>query len=241
MKARAARTSLSGFLAACIVVLVTLFLSGLLRNLPQPVLAAIVLAAVTSLFKLTALKDLWHFSRSEFAVAIAALVGVLGFGILHGVLIGALLSVLMLLRRASHPHTTELGRVPGTNYFADALRHQENVRQPGVFVFRADTSLLYFNVEHVQERFIGLLNRRTDPVHLAIFFVGLVPFIDAAGVELMHELSKAMRARGIKFRLAEAHGEVRDALRRANFQDHHGTIEANRTIAEVLGEAPGTS
>ena len=107
-----ARTSLSGFLAACIVLLVTVFLAGLLRTLPQPVLAAIVLAAVTSLFKIAALKHLWHFSRSEFAVAIAALAGVLCAGLLHGVLIGAFLSVLMLLRRASRPHTTELRSRP---------------------------------------------------------------------------------------------------------------------------------
>ena len=236
-----ARTSLSGFLAACLILLVTVFLSGLLRDLPQPVLAAIVLAAVTGLFKVSALQRLWHFSRSEFAVAIAALIGVLCSSLLNGVLIGALLSVLMLLRRASRPHTTELGRVPGSNYFADALRHEENARIPGVFVFRADSSLLYFNIEHIRDRFLGLLNQRSDNVHLAIFFVGLVPFIDAAGVELLEELSRTMKSRGIRFRLAEAHGDVRDALRRGGFEAHHGPIEANKTIAEILAEAPASS
>ena len=232
-----ARSPLSGFLAACVVLVVTVFFSGLLRNLPQPVLAAIILAAVTGLFKISSLKRLWRFNRGEFGVAMAALIGVLGFGLLHGVLIGALISVLMLLRRGSCPHTTELGRVPDTDYFADAVRHPENLRMPGVFVFRVDSSLLYFNVEYVRDRFIELLNQRSDKVNVAIFFMGTVPFIDLAGAELLGELSETMKSRDIKFRIAEAHGSVRDALRRVEFENRHGRIEANQTVVEVLSEA----
>ena len=117
-----ARTPVSGLFAAGIMVLVSLFLAGLLRDLPQPVLAAIVLMAVTGLFKLSELRRLWRFSRAEFAVAAASLLGVLGSGLLRGVLIGAVISLLLLLRRASRPRTTELGRVPGTDYFADVVR-----------------------------------------------------------------------------------------------------------------------
>ena len=83
-----ARTPLSGLVAAGIMVVVTLFLAGLLRDLPQPVLAAIVLMAVSGLFKLSDLRRLWRFSRAEFAVAVAAILGVLGSGLLRGVLIG---------------------------------------------------------------------------------------------------------------------------------------------------------
>ena len=101
-------------------------------------LAAIVLAAVTGLFNFSALRNMWRFSRSEFAVAITALLGVLGSGLLMGVLIGAVLSILLLLRRAMQPPTTELGRVPGTDYFADRIRHPSNQRLPGVFIFRCD-------------------------------------------------------------------------------------------------------
>ena len=140
-----------------LMLLVTVFLSGLLRYLPQPVLAAIVLVAVTGLFKLSALKRIWRFSRGEFAVAIAALLGVLGSGLLMGVLIGAIISLLLLLRRGMRPHTTELGRVPGTDYFADLIRHPTNQRIPGVFIFRCDGAVLYFNAEYVRDRFFELL------------------------------------------------------------------------------------
>ena len=88
-----ARTAASGLVAAAILLLVTLFLSGLMRDLPQPVLAAIILVAVTGLVKIDALKRIWRFSRAEFGVSMVALLGVLGQGLLRGVLIGAILSI----------------------------------------------------------------------------------------------------------------------------------------------------
>ena len=148
-----ARTPLSGLVAALVTLVVAVSLSGMLRNLPQPVLAAIVLMAVAGLFKVSALKRLWQFSHAEFGIAVVALLGVLGSGILRGVLIGAVLSLVLLLRRGSRPHTTELGRVQGTDYFADRLRHPENERVPDVFVFRCDGPLLFFNVDYVRDRF----------------------------------------------------------------------------------------
>ena len=86
-------------------------MTGLLRYLPQPVLAAVVLVAVTGLVQIDALRHIWRFSRTEFAVAMAAMVGVLGSGLLNGVLLGVALSMVLLLHRASRPRVTEVGRV----------------------------------------------------------------------------------------------------------------------------------
>jgi MFS superfamily sulfate permease-like transporter len=82
-----ARTPLSGLVAALITLLIAVFFTGLLRDLPQPVLAAIILMAVTGLIQIKTLKHIWRFSRTEFAVAMAALLGVLGSGLLNGVLL----------------------------------------------------------------------------------------------------------------------------------------------------------
>lgn len=240
-----AKTPLSGFIASLLMLVVILFLSGLLRHLPQPVLAAIVLAAVTSLFNVKALRHIWHFSRSEFAVAVAALLGVLGSGLLTGVLIGAVLSLLLLLRRAMFPPTTELGRVPGTRYFADRIRHPENEPVPGVFIFRSSGGLLYFNTDHVRDRFFELLAQRPDPVHSAVFFLGTVPHVDLAGVELLDEIRETLAQRGIAFHLAEAHGPVRTALRLGGFEKNYGPVEADQTVDAVLAklrnEPPGNT
>lgn len=229
-----ARTPLSGLIAAVLMLLVTVYLSGILRYLPQPVLAAIVLVAVTGLFQLTALKRVWHFSRSEFAVALTALLGVLGSGLLMGVLFGAIISVLLLLRRGARPHTTELGRVPGTDYFADMIRHRANERVPQTFIFRADGALLYFNTEYVSDQFFALLNSRGKDVKLVVFFLGTVPQLDLAGVELLTEIREAVVGRGMGFRLAEAHSGVRETLRRAGFEKEYGPVEPDQTVATVI-------
>jgi len=236
-----ARTPLSGLFASGIMVVVTLFLVGLLRDLPQPVLAAIVLMAVSGLFKLSDLRRLWRFRPTEFAVAAAAILGVLGSGLLRGVLIGVVMSLLLLLRRASRPRTTELARVPGTDYFADVIRHPENERSPDVFVFRAESALLYFNVEHVRDRFFELLDARGEGVKLAIFFLGTSPGVDLAGAELLEEVHHALRERGIDFRLAEARGDVRETLRRAGFEEHCGPVVPVQPVARVISEWRGNA
>jgi MFS superfamily sulfate permease-like transporter len=228
-----ARTPLSGLYSALLILLVVLFLSGLLKDLPQPVLAALVLVAVAGLIKLPALLRLWQFSRAEFAVAIAALLGVLGSGILRGVLIGVVLSILMVLRRAANPSTTELGRIPGTDQFADLARHTENRREPGVFVFRSSGALLYFNVDHVRERFFALLAGFGE-ARRAVFFLGMVPQVDLAGAELLIELHETLRARGIQFRLAATASSVRETLVQAGYEKECGPVVANETVAEAV-------
>jgi high affinity sulfate transporter 1 len=227
-----ARTPLSGLFSALLILLVVVFLTGLLRDLPQPVLAALVLVAVTGLFKVKALVRLWSFSRAEFAVALAALLGVLGSGLLRGVLIGAVLSLLLLLRRASRPPTTELGRVPGTDVFADRSRHPEYRREPGVFVFRSSGALLYFNVDVVRERFFELLEAFGE-ARRAVFFLGAVPVVDLAGAELLAELHASLRARGIEFRLAAIPSSVRETLVKAGYEQHCGPLIANEPVAAV--------
>src|SRR5262249_18473064 len=133
-----ARTPLSGFVAALLMLAVALWCSAVLADLPQPVLAAIVLMAVTGLVKLAALRGLGRAHRSEFWIAIAAVAGVLGSGILRGVLIGAVISLLLLLRRAARPHVAFLGRIPGMQRFSDLARHADNERVPGLLLFRTE-------------------------------------------------------------------------------------------------------
>jgi MFS superfamily sulfate permease-like transporter len=231
-----ARTPLSGLIAAVFTLFVVVFASGLLRNLPQPVLAAIVLAAVMGLVDIRALRHIWQFSRGEFLAAIAALVGVLGSGPVNGVLLGAAISIVLLLRQAARPRVVELTRLAGTSLFADRARHAEDARTPGVLVVRCESALLYFNVEFVRDRLFELLAARDDRIGLVVFFLGAVPKIDLAGAELLADLHRTFRARGIEFRLADAHGEVRDALQRIGFEREHGPLASGQTVDHVVSQ-----
>ncbi len=231
-----ARTPLSGLFAAGIVLLVALFLSGTLRNLPQPVLAAIVLFAVTGLFKVEALKHLWNFHRGEFAVAMAALVGVLGSGLLRGVMLGVVISLLMLLRRASSPHVAFLGRIPGTRRFSDIERHPENEPVPGVVLVRPESSLLYFNVEHVADSIRERVASAPEPVRMVLCDFSNVPVVDLAGAEMLKGLQREFAGNGIDFRVVEARSGVRDLLRIEGLEGKLGSIGRFKSLADALDE-----
>ncbi len=153
-----ARTPLSGLIASGIILVIALFFTTLLRDLPQPVLAAIVLMAVASLVKVKVLVRLWWLHRSEFIVAMAALLGVLGAGLLQGVLVGAVISIVLLIRRASTPHVAFLGRIPGARRYSDLERHADNEPTPGVLAFRVESGVVYFNAEHVFDTVLARLD-----------------------------------------------------------------------------------
>jgi high affinity sulfate transporter 1 len=225
-----ARSSRSGLIAALILLAVIVWFSGLLRDLPQPVLAAIVLAAVTGLIKVKTLKRLWRFNRAEFAVAAAAFFGVLGQGILRGVFIGVILSVLMLLRRASQPNVAELGRV-GDGEFGSLASDEQRRPVAGAMVARVDGALLYFNAELVRDRLIELLDQRRDAT-VMVLFLGTVPTVDMAGADMLIDLRHGLQTRGVELRLAGPHGAVRDALTRAGLDP--AELHAYRTIPDAL-------
>src|SRR3954447_14283403 len=193
-----ARTPLSGFIAALLMLLIVLFVSGALRYLPQPVLAAVVLMAVTGLFKVTALKHFWRADREEFVVAIAALLGVLSSGLLRGVLIGAIISLVQLLRRASRPHVAFLGRIPGTRRFSDRARHPDNELIHSVLIFRPESGLVYFNVDNVCDSILSRVRAEPTPPKLVVLDLSAAPRVDLQSAHALPGMADELTAQGIQ-------------------------------------------
>ncbi|MCM3902662.1 MAG: SulP family inorganic anion transporter [Pyrinomonadaceae bacterium] len=231
-----ARTPLSGAFAAGILLVVTLFLTHLLSALPQPVLAAVVLVAVAGLFQLSVLKHLWRSSRTEFAVAMAALLGVLGSGLLRGVLIGALLSLVLLIRRASRPHVAFLGRIPGTRRFSDLERNPDNEAIPEVLIFRAESGLLYFNVDHVRDTVMERIRSQTPSPRLVICDLTTSPHVDLHAAQVLGELATELAAAGIRTQVVEARASVRDTLRAQGLEEKLGSISRLSSIVDVVDD-----
>jgi SulP family sulfate permease len=131
-----ARTPLALVFASITLALCLVFLTGLLENLPKAVLAAVVLTAVYGLLDFPALLRMWRISRLDFYAAAIALGAVLALGILQGILLAVVSSIVLLLMRVSQPHVALLGRIPGTSIYSDMERHPENEPLPGVVAFR---------------------------------------------------------------------------------------------------------
>ncbi|MDM0033732.1 SulP family inorganic anion transporter [Variovorax sp. J22P271] len=234
-----AKTPLALVFASLTIGLCLVYLAPLLRNLPSVVLAAIVLVAVKGLFDVPQLRALWRASRYEFGVAAIAFAGVLALGILKGVMLAAIASLLLLIRRVAHPHVAFLGRIPGTRGLSDMERNPDNLPVAGALVFRVEAALLYFNVEHVQETVIAKVRAATEPVRLVVCDLSTTANIDLAGARMLAKLHAQLHAAGIALRLASAHAAARDILRGEGLQERVGYFGRRVTALDVLDEFEG--
>jgi sulfate permease, SulP family len=229
-----ARTPLSGAFAAGIILMVVLFFSHLLSALPQPVLAAVVLVAVASLFNVSALEHLWRSDRPEFLVAVAAIVGVLGQGLLRGVMIGAIISLVLLIRRASRPHVAVLGRIPGTRRFSDLERHSDNERIPGILIFRLESALIYFNMDHVRDTILDRVHAETPRPKLVLLDLSDAPQVDMHSAQMLGNLADELKTAGIGFQAVESHASVRERLRSEGVDSKLGGVDRLTALADVV-------
>jgi sulfate permease, SulP family len=235
-----ARTPLALVFASGTIAICLLYLTNLLHNLPNVILAAIVLVAVRGLFDVAALRHLWRVSRFEFSIAIIALTGVLLLGILKGVLLAVIASLIMLLTTAARPHVAFLGRIPGTRRFSDLDRHPDNELIPGVLIFRVQASLLYFNVDHVRDRIWARISA-TDSLRLVVCDLSNSPHVDVAGALMLATLHKDLAAQGVLLRIVEAHAQARDLLRAEGLEEHVGYFGRHMSVDQAIVEFVSSS
>jgi high affinity sulfate transporter 1 len=233
-----ARTPLSLVVASLTIGVCLVVLTGLLQNLPMVVLAAIVLVAVKGLIDVKALAHLFRVSRFEFGIALVALVGVLMLGILKGVLLAVIVSLLGVVTAAARPHVAFLGRIPGTRRYSDLHRHPENETIAGVLIFRVESALLYFNVQHVRNLVWQRL-AATEPLQLVVCDLSNTPTVDVAGANLLLALHDELSTRQARLQIVEAHARVRDRLRAVGLESRIGHFGRRSTLDQAIAEFEG--
>jgi len=229
-----AHTPLSTALAAVFILMVVLFFSHLLSALPEPVLAAVVLVAIAGLLKLSTLKELWRSDRSEFVVAMAAFVGVLTFGLLDGVMIGAAISLVQLVRVSSRPHVALLGRIPGTRRFSDRDRHADNELIPNVMIFRPESLLVYFNIDNVCDVILSRVRGEPTPPKLVVLDLSAAARVDMQSAHTLAGMADELTAQAIQFHAVEPRSSVRERLRHEHVDGKLGGINRFMTVADVV-------
>ena len=236
-----ARTPLALVFASVTIGLCLMYLTGLLSNLPDVVLAAIVLVAVKGLINIGELRHLWRVSRFEFSVSMVAFAGVLLLGILKGVMLAVVVSILLLIRRAARPHVAFLGRIPGTRGYSDMERNPGNEAVPGALMFRVNAALFYFNIEHVRDAVWQRIRSATTPLKLVVCDLSTSPNVDLAGARMLGTLHAQLQAAGIRLRLVAAHAPVRDILRAEGLEERIGYFGRRIGVADVIDEFQGAS
>ncbi|MBN9149620.1 MULTISPECIES: SulP family inorganic anion transporter [unclassified Nitrobacter] len=230
-----ARTPLALVFCSLTLALCLLFFTELLTNLPRTVLAGIVIVAVYKLVDVRALLRMWKVSRIDFYAAAIALVSVLLLGILQGVLLAALASILLLLIRASRPNIAFLGRLPGSGRYSDSLRHDGVKPLVGVIAFRPEASLLYINAETILETVLATLRKSSD-VRLVACDLSASPYIDLAGARMLLDLYDELTSRHIAFCIVGAHAQLRELLQAEGLAEKTDSNEWLRTIDAVLAD-----
>lgn len=232
-----AHTPLALLAASTTLALCLLFLTGLLENLPKAVLAAVVLTAILGLFDFRGLLYMWRVSRMDFYAATIAIMGVLLLGILQGILLAALISILLLLARASRPHVALLGRVPGTNSYSDLARHPENEPLGSVIACRPEASLLYVNAGYVLETVMASVLKNRSKIRAVVCDLSASPYLDLAGARILHALHDELAAQGIALQIVGARGRVRDLLRADGLAEKVGGLERAVSLDDAISAA----
>lgn len=228
-----ARTPLSGLVGALVLVAVALLLTGLLAPLPQPVLAAVVLAAVAGLLDIAAFRRAWRFRRSEGLVALTSFAGVLALGLLQGVLLGAALSLVLLLRSALAPGVVELGRLPG-GQAVDRENHPEAAPWPDALVIACRSSILYMSAEHVMDAVLARAAETPSGTGPVVLVMAGVNWLDLAGAEMLIELRHLLETRGRRLVLSELRDGTARTLRDAGYPADKDELTPHRAIDDVL-------
>lgn len=231
-----AKTPMSLIICSVALGIILLYLTGLLKNLPEVILAVIVLHAVSGLIKIKELKRIYQLNRVEFAVAMIAIAGVLLFGILKGVMLAVIMSLILLIRRTSFPNVAVLGRIGNSNHYSDISRHPENISLKGICVLRVESSILYFNAENVQEKILKHIAEQGSDLKLLVLDLSASPYVDVAGSKMLLQLSNELKKKGIQLRIVEALSNVREILRKQGMEEIIGHISRKVSVHDAVQE-----
>jgi high affinity sulfate transporter 1 len=227
-----ARTQIANLVAALFCFLTLVLLTPLFRGMPHPALAAIVIAAMLHLSKPAYLRRLLDQSRWELAIAAAVIAGELVLGVLQGIALGVVLSLLLLIYRASHPRGAVLGQLPGTEAYRDIQIHPEAVTFPGMLIWRIGGDMFFASVGHVVAGLQAALAASRPPAKHVIVDAESVNFIDASACDELLRFAKELKGQGITVSFARLRDQVRERLRLGGVEDVIGSTNFHERITD---------
>jgi sulfate permease, SulP family len=212
-----ARSQVANLVAAVLCLFTLVLLTPLFRNIPHPALAAIVIAAMLHLTRPSYLRDLFVRSRWSLANTLVVIAGELTLGVLQGIALGVVLSLLVLIYQASHPEGAELGQLPDTEAYRDVKRHPDATTFPGLLIWRISGDLFFASVGRVAEELKASLAAQPEVKRVLLDF-SAVNAIDVTAADELAHLVKKLQNRGITVTFARVRDAVRDDMRLAGIE-----------------------
>ncbi|WP_308121251.1 SulP family inorganic anion transporter [Paractinoplanes bogorensis] len=209
--AAGAKTQVTGLVGAAAITLMLLFVPGLLKDMPQPMLAAVVIAASFGLADIKGMVRLWRQRRMEFMLALAAFVGVAVVGVLPGIAVAVALSVLNVFRRVWWPYRAVLGKPAGVDGYHDLQQYPDGAQLPGLVMFRFDAPLIFANARTFREEIRHLAQDGTRWILVA---AEPITDVDTTAADMLEELDEELNAKGISLVFAEMKNPVKQKIDR---------------------------
>ena len=230
--AAGARTQLANLIAALFCFLTLVLLTPLFRGMPHPALAAIVIAAMLHLSKPAYLRNLLARNRHEFAIAVTVIAGELVLGVLQGIALGVVLSLLLLTYRASHPQGAVLGQLPGTEAYRDVERRHKALTFPGMLIWRVGGDMFFASIGHVLGGLKIALAVSRPPAKHVLLDVESVNFIDTTACDELLRLIRELRGQGVTLAFARVRDQVREQMRLGGVEAAVGPTNFHERITD---------
>jgi anti-anti-sigma factor len=187
---------------------------------------------VTTPTKAAYIRGLWIRDPWEFAVAVIVIAAELTLGVLHGIALGVVLALLLLIYRSSHPRGGVLGQLPGTEAYRNVGRHPEAITFPGMLIWRAGGDLFFASIGHVEERLKAELEATHPQARHVLLDAESVNFIDTAACETLLSFIKELQGRGVTVAFARVRDSVRERMRSAGLEAVVGSANFHERVTD---------
>jgi len=223
------RSQMVSFVCAVLVGVTLLFLTPLFADVPLAALGGVVLVTAAKLLDIKAMRRLWAVRRADFILMAVTFVGVVLFGVLGGIVIGVIASLVEMVRRTLQPRTAVLGKVPGSSTWRD-VRTDGGETIPGLLVYRFDAPLFFGNADEFRSEIRTLVEAGEPPIHDVLVNAEAITDLDTTGVEVLARLLEDLAAADVTLSFARVRSPVREMMQRTGLEE---MIGADRFFLQV--------
>ena len=229
-----AKTGMASIISAILIVLTLLFLTPLFHNLPNAILAAVIMVAVFGLIDYKEAVYLWRTNKSDLVVLLTTFFATLGLGIEAGIIVGVALSIALVVYRTSRPHIATLGKIPGSRFYRNVERFDELEQREDVLIIRPDAQLYFANVNFIKDHLEEELAEKGDRLRAIIINGESMNNIDSSGIHMLNELLDELRADDIDLYFCGLNGPVRDGMAVSGFTERLGADHLFMSVHEAI-------
>jgi high affinity sulfate transporter 1 len=238
-----ARSQVANLVAAALSFLTLIFLTPLFHDLPHPALAAIVIAAMLHLSKPSYLRRLATQAPWEFATAIVVIAGELVLGVLQGIALGVVISLVLLTYRSSHLESAVLGKLPGEEAYRDIRLHPEARIFPGLLILNPGGALFFASMGQFERELRSALAQSRPSARQVLIDGSSITFIDSSARDTLLRLIEELRPQGITVAFARVRDPIRAKLQAAGVVEAVGAAAFHDRVTDgvraFLGRDPG--